>query len=55
MVRKSEDVIFNTIDIKPALLQSLSMIELLWIKYRYGISILEATTHDIEWNNEKIE
>lgn len=51
-VRNSTDVIYGKHDILPFLLQILSLFEVTYIKFRKGISWLEATTGDIEWNGE---
>ncbi|WP_242083227.1 ATP-grasp domain-containing protein [Aestuariivivens sediminis] len=49
-IRKANDVIFRLNDPLPALAQMLSLLELVFIKLSKGISLLEATTYDIEWN-----
>ncbi len=52
-VRRAKDVIFRIDDPLPALLQGLSFIEILFIKLSKGISLLEATTFDLEWNGDE--
>ncbi len=49
-VRQAKGVIFRLNDPLPALTQTLSVLELIYIKLATGISLHEATTHDIEWN-----
>ena len=48
----SNDVIFNTKDIKPLLLQFRSMLSYLKLARQHHITALEASTFDIEWNGE---
>ncbi|MBO6793722.1 MAG: hypothetical protein JJ895_07420 [Balneolaceae bacterium] len=52
-VRKATDVVFRINDPLPALLQWLSVLELVFIKFSKGISLLETTTFDIEWNGHE--
>ncbi len=52
-VRKAKGVVFRINDPLPALLQWLSVLELVFIKFSKGISLLEATTFDIEWNGHE--
>jgi len=49
-IRKSKDVIFSWSDLLPFVLQTLSLYEISFIKFKNRISLIEATTHDIEWN-----
>lgn len=51
-VRETTDVIYKKSDILPFLLQILSLFEITYIKLKKGVSWLEATTGDIEWNGE---
>lgn len=51
-VWKSKDVVFQWSDLLPFLLQMLSLVEITFIKFTQNISWLNATTYDIEWNNE---
>jgi predicted ATP-grasp superfamily ATP-dependent carboligase len=51
-VRKSKDIIFHWNDLKPFFFQILSLMEIIYIKITLQISFLEATTHDIEWNDD---
>jgi hypothetical protein len=48
----SNDVIFNTKDIKPFLLQFRSILAYLKLARQHHITALEASTFDIEWNRE---
>jgi len=48
----SKDVIFHYNDWKPALLQPASLVELFYKKLKYKITLLQATTEDIEWNGQ---
>ncbi len=52
-VRRAKDVIFRINDPLPAIAQVLSILELIFIKLSKGIDLLEATTHDIEWNGHE--
>lgn len=52
-VRKSKDIIFKWNDLKPFFFQILSLIEISYIKLTQRISWLEATTFNIEWNENK--
>lgn len=49
---RSRDVIFSLHDPAPALLQLRSLLFFVWLGWRKGISALEASTFDIEWNGE---
>ena len=49
---KGNDVLFRLKDLKPALLQLMSLAELWQKKWKYKISWLQATTEDIEWNGK---
>lgn len=49
-VRAARDVVFRWDDCWPALLQSLGILEICWIRWRRGGSWLEAATGDIEWD-----
>lgn len=49
-VRRAKGVLFSPQDPLPAMAQLLSFLELVFIKLSKRISLLEATTHDIEWN-----
>lgn len=48
----SNDVIFNTNDIKPFLLQFRSILSYLKLARQHHITALEASTFDIEWDGE---
>ena len=48
----SHDVIFSWSDPTPALLQLRSLFYFVLLGWRRGISPLEASTFDIEWNGE---
>ncbi|HEY5687626.1 MAG TPA: ATP-grasp domain-containing protein [Yeosuana sp.] len=52
-VRRAKGVIFSLNDPLPAMAQMLSVLELVFIKLSKGISLLEATTYDIEWNGDE--
>jgi len=52
-VRKSKDIIFRWNDLKPFFFQILSLVEISYIKITQHISWLEATTIDIEWNDDE--
>jgi hypothetical protein len=49
---RSRDVIASLRDPLPALLQPRSIAHYLMLGRRHGISALEASTLDIEWNGE---
>ena len=49
---RSRDVVFNGRDPLPGLLQGLSLIPFAAWSLRHHISLIEASTHDIEWNGE---
>lgn len=49
-LRGAKDVIWKASDKLPLVGQLLSMIELMWIAHRRRVSLLAATTMDIEWN-----
>jgi len=51
--RRAKDVLYDRKDIKPMLMQIFSIFEILILAWRKGITLLEATTYDIEWNGEK--
>lgn len=51
-VRMGEDVIWHSKDKKPAFLQVLSVVELLFLAIRYRQSISAVSTRDIEFNGE---
>ncbi len=51
-VRMSKDVLFSLKDPLPALAQILSFLEFVFIKLSKGVSLIEATTYDIEWNGD---
>lgn len=53
--RHSDDIVYHDQDLKPALLQSLPTLEMLYIAVKHRLSIWSATTHDIEWNGEAIK
>jgi predicted ATP-grasp superfamily ATP-dependent carboligase len=48
----SRDVIFSFSDPAPALLQMRSLLHFVLLGWRRGLSPLEASTYDIEWNGE---
>jgi hypothetical protein len=50
---KAKDVILKRNDIKPFLLQILSLVEITYLKFSKNITWLEASTSDIEWNNDE--
>jgi hypothetical protein len=52
-VWKSKDIIFLRNDLKPFFFQMLSLIEITYIKLTQRVSWLEATTFNIEWNENK--
>lgn len=52
-VRITKGVIFSLDDPLPAMTQLLSVLELVFIKLSKRISLLEATTYDIEWNGDE--
>ena len=54
MILTSRDAVFSLCDSAPWFMQSIAVIELLASKLKYNISILEATTWDIEWNGEEM-
>lgn len=49
---RSRDVIFSLADPAPALLQVRSLLYFVALGWRRGLSPLEASTLDIEWNGE---
>ena len=49
---RSRDIIFSLYDPAPALLQLRSLLYFVLLGWRRGISPLEASTFDIEWNGE---
>lgn len=51
-VCNAKDVIYRSDDVKPFVLQVLSLFEILFIKFTKGRTLQEATTSDIEWNGE---
>jgi hypothetical protein len=51
-VLRAKDVIIQKQDILPFLLQPLSLLEIVFNKFRKNLSWLEATTYDIEWNGK---
>jgi predicted ATP-grasp superfamily ATP-dependent carboligase len=51
-MRAGRDVIFSLRDPLPALLQGVAIAELMARAWRLGLSPVEASTHDIEWNGE---
>ncbi|AUP80980.1 ATP-grasp domain-containing protein [Flavivirga eckloniae] len=52
-VRQAKDAVFRFYDPLPAMLQWLSLIEIAYIKLSKGVSWLQATTYDIEWNGDE--
>ncbi|MFY8022099.1 MAG: ATP-grasp domain-containing protein [Bacteroidia bacterium] len=50
---KAKDVILKRNDIKPFVLQVLSLLEITYIKFSRNMSWLEASTSDIEWNHDE--
>lgn len=52
-VRQSKDVIYQRADKKPFFLQIISVFEMLYIKFTKNITLLQATTDDIEWNDDE--
>jgi predicted ATP-grasp superfamily ATP-dependent carboligase len=50
--RRSDDVVWQLNDPMPAIMQVFSLFELWRISRKEKITILEASTHDIEWNGE---
>ncbi len=50
---KAKDVILKRNDIKPFLLQVLSLLEITYLKFSKNITWLEASTSDIEWNHDE--
>jgi len=51
----SRDVIFNATDPLPVLLQWRSILTYLKLGRTHGLSLLAASTYDIEWNGEEID
>ncbi|GAA3517182.1 ATP-grasp domain-containing protein [Aquimarina addita] len=51
-IRNSRDVIYSASDIKPFMLQLISILELFYVMVTKRVSFLKATTYDIEWNND---
>jgi len=49
-LKETQDVIFSKTDPAPSLLQTLSLIEIFYLKIIKSQSLLQATTGDIEWN-----
>ena len=49
---KAKDVIFKWYDIKPFIMQALSLLEISYLKFSKNITWLEASTSDIEWNHD---
>lgn len=52
-LRKSKDILFQKDDMKPFFLQPISLFEIAYIKFKKGISLLSATTENIEWNGNE--
>ena len=52
-VRQAKGVIFRFYDPLPSVLQLLSVLEIIFIKFSEGIDLLKATTFDIEWNGHE--
>ena len=52
-MKRAKGVIFKTNDPLPSLLQLLSVVELVYLKFSKKVSLLEATTYDIEWNGNE--
>lgn len=50
---KSKDIIFRWNDLKPFFFQTLSLIEIAYLKITQRISWLKATTFNIEWNEDR--
>ena len=50
---RTQDVLFRLFDPIPGLLWPLGYLQLLWRAWSEGISVVEASTFDIEWNAEK--
>ncbi|MNT73537.1 hypothetical protein D3C72_2122550 [compost metagenome] len=51
-VTTSREILFDWQDPRPALGQVASLAELWRTSRRHGVSLLEASTWDIEWNGE---
>jgi predicted ATP-grasp superfamily ATP-dependent carboligase len=49
----STDVIIRSNDILPGILQPLSLLEIMYIKFKHNKTWLGATTGDIEWNGHE--
>ena len=47
------DVLFDSNDMMPMFMQVISIFEIIILAWREKLSLLEATTYDIEWNGEK--
>lgn len=47
---KGKDIVFDRKDLKPFFLQTLGLAEFLQVKFSKKLSLLEASTYDIEWN-----
>jgi len=52
---RSRDVVFSPRDPLPALLQLFSLAPFAATSLRHGLSLLQASTYDIEWNGERLE
>ena len=50
---KSTDVIITSKDLFPGILQPLSLLEIMYIKFKHNKTWLGATTGDIEWNGHE--
>jgi len=50
-----KDVVFRWLDPMPAIYQLISLFHFWRISRRAGVSLTEATTHDIEWNGVGLE
>ncbi len=53
--RATKDVLFDSKDLLPMIMQVVSMVEIIALAWRKGLTILEATTYDIEWNGDEID
>jgi predicted ATP-grasp superfamily ATP-dependent carboligase len=51
-IRRAKDVIFRWRDIMPFVLQFLCSLEIMSIKFKHKVSLIEATTIDVDWNGD---
>jgi hypothetical protein len=51
-IRKAKDVVFRWGDLLPFLLQFLSSTEIIYLKFKHRVSLIEAATMDINWDGD---